>query len=371
MNSLPFSYKTADLPKPKIAISKPKALAAEWKAAVRIAGISIFHLDLKNLKMHFLEQNENICSMPVQQHINISSALNLVNPHQRNNLVKAFKNAYFNQGDLDCEFEVNTSGIKSKWLKVTAKFNDECDREQGQFICLLTDVSLKNQNEIRRKELVSMLNHDLRTPLTTIKLYIQMFAKLAVQSDHFNAAELLGIAGSQVDCMTKMIENFLTTSVMETGKIKINYSYFELTQHIKELINTAYVQSGHQILINCPHQVFLNADKEKITQVLHNYISNALKYSPANSRVMISVRKTNNHVVASVTDHGLGIKACEQKKLFSKFFRSESAAVQNIKGYGIGLYLVKDIIEEHHGKVWATSHPGKGSTFSFSIPAAL
>jgi signal transduction histidine kinase len=371
MNVLPFSFQTEDFPEPKLAQSKPKALTDDLTVAVRLAGISIFNLDLKTCKIRFTEQNENICCIPLNQFIHIRTALNLVQLQHRNNLVKAFKAAYCKQATLHQEFEVNTPGSESKWLQLTARFDNECERESGRFICLLTDITERKQNEIRRNELISMLNHDLRTPLTTIKLYIQMFAKLAIQSDQINASELLGIAGNQVDCMTKMIENFLTSSVLETGKIKINYSYFELSAHIRQLVATDYGQSGRQILINCPDQVYLNADRDKITQVLHNYISNALKYSPDNSRIMIRVRKAGSLVITSVTDHGLGIEVAEQEKLFSKFFRSESEAVQKIKGFGIGLFLVKDIIEEHKGKVWATSDPGKGSTFSFSIPTAV
>lgn len=368
MNNLAFSLNTIDLPEPKLSLTKPQAIIAELKTAVRLAGISVFNLNLTTWKLRFTEQNENICDTPIQQNINISVALNRVKLHDRNKLINAFKYAYFNQRDLDHEFEINTTGTASKWLKVTGKFDDECDRAKGQFVCLLKDVTVKKQNEIRRNELISMLNHDLRTPLTTIKLYIQMFAKLAIQSDQYNAADLLGVAGNQVDCMTNMIENFLTTSVLETGKIKINYSYFDLGTHIKELLSTDYMASGSQIALNCPGTIFLNADKEKITQVLHNYISNALKYSPDKTKVTICVKKAGNSIITSVSDQGLGITPAEQKKLFSKFFRSETTAVQKIKGFGIGLYLVKDIVEEHQGKVWATSTPGLGSTFSFSIP---
>ena len=369
MNTLSFPFETEDLPAPTLSVSEPSTLAAELQKAVRLAGISIFNLDLKTWMVHFSEQNENICCIPLQQHIHISTALNLVKLQHRNGLVKAFKSAYLRQKEVDYEFEVNNSGTDSKWLKVTARFDDECDRLNGCFVCLLTDITIKKHNDIRRNDLISMLNHDLRTPLTTIKLYIQMFAKSAIQSDQFNAAELLGIAGNQVDCMTMMIENFLSAAVLEKGKIQINYSYFEMSAHIRQIIATDYNQCGRQILINCPDQLFLNADKEKITQVLHNYISNALKYSPDSSRIMIRIRKTQNGITTSVTDHGLGIDAAEQPKLFSKFFRSESDEVQKIKGIGIGLFLVKDIIEEHQGKVWVTSSPGKGSTFSFSIPA--
>lgn len=356
-------------PKPLTEALKPTLLTSDIQAALQLAGISIFNVDLARLKICFSAQHPSVCSLPVHQPISLCTALNLVHPDYQQGLLKVFKQSARLGKDLEYEFELKGSGTVNKWLKVTGSFNEGANGKSGYFLCILTDVSVKKKNEIRRSELVAMLNHDLRTPLTTIKLFIQMFSKLALKSEHFNASDLLHIASNQVDCMTKMIENFLETTVLESGKIKLNKTAFELRTLIRELIGNEYEPEGtHQFQINCPEKMWLNADRDKITQVLHNYLSNAVKYSPSGTAVSVCSRKIKDQIIISVKDNGIGIHPAEQKKLFSKFFRSETPAVQKIKGFGIGLYLVNDIVEQHEGKVWATSDPGKGSTFYFSLP---
>lgn len=370
MNSFAFNLREADLPEPKIEIKKLGADFTDLQSAIEIAGISIFNLDFLNRKIRFSAQHSSVCNLPVNQNIPINTVLSMVTIKHRAGLVNAFIVANRNKGDLLHEFEVKGSGTAVKWLKVTGNYKYSCDGKSGYFLCLLTDVTAKKQNEIRKNDLVTMLNHDLRTPLTTIKLYLQMFAKLELKSDYFNTKELLNIASKQVDSMTKMMEDFLETTVLESGKIKLNRTNFEITGLICQIITTEYVpRTKHQFQINCPDKIWLTADKDKITQVLHNFISNAVKYSPANTPICVYGRRIKEQIIISIQDYGIGIKASDQEKLFSKFFRSETTAVQKIKGYGIGLYLVKDIIEQHLGKVWATSNPGQGSTFYFSLPA--
>lgn len=370
MNLFAFTLTEADLPEPKIDYKKLDANLTDLQSAIEIAGISIFNLDLSNRKIRFSAQHSSVCNLPIHQNIPIATVLSMVNAKHRASLAHAFITANRFKRDLTHEFEVKGNGTKIKWLKITGNFKQGCDGKPAHFLCLLTDITVKKQNEIRKNDLVTMLNHDLRTPLTTIKLYLQMFAKLDLKSDYFNTKELLNIASKQVDSMTKMMEDFLETTVLESGKIQVNKTRFEITGLISELIaNEYFPRTKHQFQINCPDKIWLNADQDKITQVLHNFISNAVKYSPANTPIGIYGRKIKDQVIISIQDYGIGIKAADQEKLFSKFFRSETTAVQKIKGYGIGLYLVKDIIEQHHGKVWATSNPGQGSTFYFSLPA--
>lgn len=371
MNSFAFNLSTADLPEPKVDYKKSDSTINDLQSAMEIAGISIFNLDLVNRKIRFCAQHPSVCQLPVHQNIPISAVLNLVDAEHQQSLIDIFNAAARYKKDAVHEFEVKSTGAGPKWLKVTANYKLNCDKKTGYFLCLLTDITHKKQHETRRNDLVTMLNHDLRTPLTTIKLYLQMFSKLAVKSDHFNTSKLLNIASNQVDSMTKMMENFLETTVLESGKVKINRTGFEITSLINQLISNEYLpRTKHQFQINCPDKIWIKADKDKITQVLHNYISNAVKYSPESAPICIYGRKIKDQIIINVKDNGIGISASDQKELFSKFFRSAAASVQQIKGYGIGLYLVKDIIEEHHGKVWATSNAGQGSNFYFSLPAA-
>jgi signal transduction histidine kinase len=369
MNTLTFPLATSAYPQPKLSSSRQYTKQSELEAALQIAGISILTIDMIRRKIRFSVQHPSVCNLPVSQDISIPSVLSQITEEHQQGLLKVFRNTAINHKELDYEFEIKTTATPPKWLRITGNYQYTCDGNTGYFLCLLTDVSIKKRNDVRRNELLAMLNHDLRTPLTTIKLYMQMFAKLALNCEHYNTADLLCIASRQVDAMTKMMEDFLETTVLESGKIKINRTAFEVNSLISAILNTEYIQSvRHQFQVNCPEKIWLDADKDKITQVLNNYLSNAVKCSLEGTVISISTKRMPEQIVVSVKDNGIGISADDQKKLFTKFFRSENIPVQKLKGYGIGLYLVNDIIEQHGGKTWANSTPGAGSTFYFSLP---
>ena len=225
------------------------------------------------------------------------------------------------------------------------------------------------EQEGQRNEMIAMLHHELRTPLTTIKLYVQLVADSLIKSSNSNGASMLKIASDQVDCLTEIIEDYLILSTMSNGKLQINQSIFEINELISEVLSINYSRKYvNEFHLEAKGPLYINADRSKITQVLHNYLSNAIKYSSTGSDVTIFCEHVNHYLVVGVKDNGLGIGPDDQKKLFDKFFRGSGQGVQRIKGHGIGLYIVKKIIDAHHGHVWVKSHVGKGSAFYFSIP---
>ena len=128
--------------------------------------------------------------------------------------------------------------------------------------------------------------------------------------------------------------------------------------------------SHNVVVLPCP-MIFVKADRDKIGQVINNFLSNSLKYSPTGKNIEISCKEVNDNVQVSVTDEGMGIKPQDQKKLFDRYYRIENMETQNISGFGLGLYLSAEIIRRHNGKVWIESEIGKGSTFYFSLPLPL
>lgn len=123
---------------------------------------------------------------------------------------------------------------------------------------------------------------------------------------------------------------------------------------------------GHRVNLHLNNEIMVNADQNKLSQVLQNLIGNAIKYSDLGSEVNIKYAIDNDHIIISIIDKGIGIKPEHQQKLFDRYYRVENDST--IAGFGIGLYLCAEIVTRHHGKIWVESEFGKGSTFSFSIP---
>ena len=226
----------------------------------------------------------------------------------------------------------------------------------------------QKQQEVLREDLLAVLGHELKTPLSTIKLYMQMVEHM-VKNTNTRAAILLHKADNQVTEMTAMIDSILDMSLISCGKATLQKGHFDMRDLIREVIaNQFHHVNTHKLTTKIEGSLLVFADKGKIKRVVHNLLSNAIKYSPERSEISISGEWNMDKVQVSVKDMGIGINPADREKLFNMFYRVESDEVNNKKGYGIGLYIVKEIIRQHRGKVWVESMEGSGSVFHFSLP---
>lgn len=166
-----------------------------------------------------------------------------------------------------------------------------------------------------------------------------------------------------------MINGFLNVSRLESGKIVIDKSNFDVDDLIREVLAEAELTTtSHHFIFEPCAQTTVNADRDKISSVISNLISNAVKYSPKGKVIKIKCELLPNHAQVSVQDEGMGIKQQDLGKLFERYYRVATTHTQHISGFGIGLYLSAEIIHRHEGRIWAESESGVGSTFYFTIP---
>ncbi|MES2268592.1 MAG: PAS domain S-box protein [Bacteroidota bacterium] len=230
------------------------------------------------------------------------------------------------------------------------------------------DITEKKQEELRKNDFIAMVSHELKTPLTVVKSYIQiLLAKEKSDSDAFKLNALLR-AEVQIQKMTSMIQDFLSLARLEDGKIQLNKDRFELHSLITEVAGDAqFLTSVHQIKLEDCEDIIIHADRDKIGQVLMNLLSNAIKYSPKGGKIIIGCVKLGDKVKVFVKDEGVGINVADQKKLFQKFYRVKNEKIKTISGFGIGLYLVSELLRYHDTKIEVESHEHKGSTFYFLV----
>jgi len=177
-------------------------------------------------------------------------------------------------------------------------------------------------------------------------------------------------AGNQVNKMTDLIHSFLDLSRMESGKLQIKVSEFDVNQLVAESIAEASLLNPGRVIKFKPNgKLMVSADSEKIGQVMDNFLSNALKYSDKESPIIVSAVNKDGSTKVQVADEGIGIKHKDQERLFQRFYRVESDKMKNISGFGIGLYLSREIMQRHKGTIGVESEEGKGATFYFTLPA--
>jgi two-component system sensor histidine kinase VicK len=231
------------------------------------------------------------------------------------------------------------------------------------------DITENKRDEIRKNDFIAMASHELKTPLTSLKAYIQLLAKKLNNNNDEFIANALTKADNQVNKMANLIYGFLDLSRLESGKLQIKMQDFDINKLLVENIaETQLTNNGHTIIFNADDVGMVHADRERIGQVINNFLSNAIKYSPKDSVITITTKTCENEIQVSVSDEGIGIKSKDQEKLFQRFYRVDNDEIKNISGFGIGLYLASEIIQRHRGKIWVNSQENKGSTFSFSLP---
>ncbi|HJP64650.1 MAG TPA: ATP-binding protein, partial [Mucilaginibacter sp.] len=272
-------------------------------------------------------------------------------------------------GQYEYEVRIFWPDDSLHWIQTRGMvlFNDKNQPEK--MLGTIVDITESKRDEIRKNDFIAMASHELKTPLTSLKAYIQLLeVKLSASPDPFVGSSLTK-ALNQVNKMTALIHGFLDLSRMEPGKLQLKKTVFDVNKLVHDVIAESRIIAGtHSLKFSANGDIRVNADREKISQVISNFISNAIKYSPKGSTVTLATEITDNYVNISVTDEGIGIKPKDQEKIFQRFYRVEDEDMKHVAGFGIGLYLSSEIIHRHKGKIDVKSEEGKGSTFSFTLP---
>ncbi len=241
-------------------------------------------------------------------------------------------------------------------------------------VIVLRDVTTEHEIAQMKNEFVSTVSHELRTPLTSIKGYVDLILDGDAGEINEIQQDFLSIVKENSDRLVQLINDMLDISRIESGRIHLKVEPLSITESIEGAVDTfraVLAQTGRSIETAVPESLPLAAgDRDRIGQVLINLISNAVKYSPEGGGVTVGAHVKDGFVVVSVADEGLGISREDQKQLFTKFYRVDSAMTRDIGGTGLGLSICKSIIELLGGRVWVESTLGKGSTFYFSVPVA-
>ena len=246
--------------------------------------------------------------------------------------------------------------------------------KSNQTLITLLDTSQEKQLEEMKVDFVSMAAHELRTPLTAIRGYASLLQMHYATQLDASAKELLTRLIVSTTTLTNLIDNLLSVSRIERNDLNIEGKPIDLGVIIKDIYNS-YMQETQtkkqQFVLNLPDNLpMVMADPFRIGQVFINLISNALTYTPEGGKVTVAVSVKNDFLEVMIQDNGEGIPQEAMSRLFTKFFRVSGSLEQGSKGSGLGLYISKSIIELHHGKIWADSVVGKGTTFTFTIPIA-
>jgi len=351
--------------------AKEAAIESEnrLRLAAEATGFATFDWDFKDEIRLCSPQLAELFGHPAGSRLSsIEAFQKQVLPEDKQVITSAFNEA-LKTGIYAYDIRVIWPDSSIHWLSIKGKLVTGERQKPVRMLGTVIDISEVKRDEIRKNDFIAMASHELKTPLTSIKSYIQVLSKkLAANNDAF-VDNALSKANNQVNKMTDLIHGFLDLSKLESGKLQLKPELFDMNKllgdSIAELLLSTY---SHTIIFNDSNILNVTGDKEKLGQVIGNFLSNAVKYSAKGTKIMVNSTITDGFVIVAVTDEGVGIKLKDHKKVFHRFYRVDNEKIKNVSGFGIGLYLSAEIVQSHKGKIWVESTEGVGSTFYFSIP---
>ncbi|MED3561143.1 cell wall metabolism sensor histidine kinase WalK [Bacillus xiapuensis] len=237
-------------------------------------------------------------------------------------------------------------------------------------IAVLHDITEQEKIDADRRGFVANVSHELRTPLTTMRSYLEALVDGAWRDEEI-APNFLEVTRTETERMIRLVNDLLTLSKMDSTDYKISPEWVNFVSFFHSIIDRFEMAKEQNVTFKRElptNPIFVEIDEDKLTQVLYNIISNALKYSPEGGQVRFSIQEEEERIIVSISDQGMGIPKENIGKIFERFYRVDKARTRKLGGTGLGLAIAKEIINAHGGGIWATSQEGKGTVIAFSLP---
>jgi PAS domain S-box-containing protein len=218
----------------------------------------------------------------------------------------------------------------------------------------------------KKDEFIALASHELKTPLTSMSGFLQILQRTSPEGVN---RQFVDKAIRQLEKLTILVNDLFDISKVQSGKLEFYFEPFDMANLIREVCETmAHAVPDHQFVYELGENLMVEGDKIRLEQVIVNLLTNAIKYAPKSQKIDVSATNINNEIIVSVKDYGDGIGKTDQTNIFTRFYRIRDKN-RHISGLGLGLFITKEIIERHGGRIWVESEPGQGATFKFNIPA--
>jgi PAS domain S-box-containing protein len=243
------------------------------------------------------------------------------------------------------------------------------NHSEGGAVVSHMNITERKRLERQKDDFIGVASHELKTPVTSVKAYTQVMQRRFQKAGDLESAQLLGKMDGQLTKLTNLIRDLLDVTKIETGKLQFTEEDFWFDELIMEMVEELQrTTERHTIEVKGRARKKVYADRERIGQVLTNFLSNAIKYSPHAKKVVVTTRIVENEIQLCVQDFGVGIASDKHDKVFERFFRVDGPKQDTFPGLGLGLYISSEIIRRQGGRIWVESKKGKGSSFYFALP---
>ncbi|WP_207425938.1 PAS domain-containing sensor histidine kinase [Pedobacter sp. SYSU D00535] len=271
-------------------------------------------------------------------------------------------------GVLEYEARVIRKDRSTRWIRVKGRVYYDQENRASRLIGMVQDINAEKETNRQRDDFISLVSHELKTPITSLKGYTQLLNRKFRALQDEKSTAMLEKMDEQVKRLHYIVQDLLDVSRIESNKIKFRMEEFAFHRLVVETIEEVQRTSEtHRIVLLQNEEATINADKERTSQVLINLLTNALTYSPMGNEVEVSSYLQNGEVICAVKDYGAGIEPSKQRRIFERYYQAGDTNKYN-SGLGLGLFISAEIIKRQNGRIWVESESGSGATFYFSLP---
>lgn len=341
------------------------------RLASEATGIGSWDLNLQTREIVYSSSLADLFGYPGVTDLTHEQLRAMIHPEDTGTVELAFQTALIS-GKYNYQARIVRPDKIIYWVKVMGKVLFSKEGTPLRMLGTVMDITESKHEEIQKNDFIAIASHELKTPLTSLKGYAQLLKTGKGVSDPAFVSSIGTRIEGQINKMTKLVYSFLDLSRIESNKTELTKELIDLNQIIQDVAaDYLFQERNHPISFEPQELPLIFADRHKITQVIDNLISNAIKYSPQGGTVLVTAVLQKEQVLVSVEDHGIGIDNNHTQKIFDRFYRIDDLQVKNASGFGIGLYLCADIIARHNGKIGLKSEPGVGSNFYFTLPLSI
>lgn len=239
-------------------------------------------------------------------------------------------------------------------------------------ISFALDISEQKKLEQRKDDFISMISHELKTPLAVMKIYADLMLNARDKSEFEELKQNAEEVHSQIEKLTTLVTDLANLARIERNATKAGKDLIDARDVVKDVVEKSALAHERKIDLKGKRSaLFVQGHRGRLWQVFNNLVGNAIKYSPPHRRVVVEMQKDGKYALIMVRDHGIGISKKEIREIFNRYYRTKHASAYQTEGSGVGLYISREIVKAHRGAIQVESVPGKGSTFTCRLPLAF